>query len=92
MVIVSDLIRKISETTSVPADRIRIREHIACQFKEIYSEEELIMRIKTKTVVWEQFEGEPQRGTQIYYRVFDPINMEVCPLREIFVDGNASYE
>ncbi len=50
------------------------------------------MRIKTKTVVWEQFEGEPQRGTQIYYRVFDPINMEVGPLREIFVDGNASYE
>jgi hypothetical protein len=50
------------------------------------------MRVRNKTVVWEQTEGEQQRGLQVYYRVFDPLALEVGPLREVFVDGSASYE
>jgi hypothetical protein len=66
---------------------------LACQFKEIYSPNELIMRIRNKTVVWEQkTTAEEQRGLQVYLRVFDPLTLEIGPLKEMFVDGTASYE
>jgi hypothetical protein len=50
------------------------------------------MRLKNKNVVWELFNGEEHRGYQIYYRVFDILNMEVGPLKEITTDNTASYE
>lgn len=52
-----DLCRKISESTGIPAENIRIREHAAHQFKEIYSSTELIMRLRHKNLVWELVDG-----------------------------------
>lgn len=51
------------------------------------------MRVRNKTVVWEQkTTAEEQRGVQVYLRVFDPLTLEIGPLKEIFVDATASYE
>jgi hypothetical protein len=36
-VLASDICRKISESTGIPSQNIRLREYTACQFKEIYS-------------------------------------------------------
>lgn len=76
----------------LPGENIRLREFTAGQFKEIYSRNELLMRLKNKNVVWELVSGEEQRGFQLYYRVFDIMTMEVGPLKEVFADGTASYE
>jgi hypothetical protein len=92
LIIAEDLCKKISEKTGFAAENIRVREYAASQFKEIYLNSELIMRLRHKNLVWEHFEGERQRGFQIYYRVFDVINLEVGPLKEIFVESIAGYD
>lgn len=32
------------------------------------------------------------RGLQLYMRLFDLVNMELGPLKEIYVDGTATYQ
>lgn len=92
IVMAEDLCRKISESTGIPIENIRIREYAAHQFKEIYSNTDLIMRLRHKNLVWELVDGEQKKGIQVYFRVFDPLEMQVGPLKELFVDSTASYE
>jgi hypothetical protein len=89
---VGDLSKKISESTGVPQENIRVREYRNFEFKEIFSPEDLIQRIRDKSLVWELVEGELPKGLQIYYRVFDLVNFEFGPLRNLYLDGAASYE
>jgi hypothetical protein len=89
---VEDLIYRISGETGVPAECIRVREYKGFEFKGIFSRGDQIQRIREKSLVWERLEGEAQKGLQIYYRVFNMLQFEFGPLRELYSDCSSSYE